>query len=69
MKYEISKPQVNERDGTIKWCEGWDITDSHAGKSFLDDWNDRLRWFIVQTKEQNIREGLIKLGWTPPKAE
>lgn len=36
--------------------------------AFLDDITVILRE-IFNTKEQQIREALIKLGWTPPEGE
>lgn len=32
----------------------------------LTDISDNLTKFVVETREQIIRDGLIRLGWTPP---
>lgn len=58
MKYTISEIEVDKEDGTLKWTEGWD----HGQDNLMDTLYRR----IIQTREDHIREGLIKLGWTPP---
>lgn len=61
-KYEFTIPEVDTKAGTISWAEGWDLTDP----SPYDDFRDHFIRHVCHTREQFIREGLIKLGWTPP---
>lgn len=34
-----------------------------------DDLTQRIAAFLVDTREAQIREALIQLGWTPPPSE
>lgn len=34
-----------------------------------DDWTGKVVRQIINTKEQMVRDALIRLGWTPPKEE
>jgi len=44
-----------------------DINDHIILQSLIDDQKNVISRWVLDTREQGIREALIKLGWTPPK--
>ena len=44
-----------------------DINDHIILQSLIDDQKNVISRWVLVTREQGIREALIKLGWTPPK--
>ena len=44
-----------------------DIKDHIILQSLIDDQKNVISRWVLDTREQGIREALIKLGWTPPK--
>jgi hypothetical protein len=64
-KYGFSGLQVNKGLGTIGWTEGWE----DDGNFVIESWRDQFTKYLISTRDAYVREGLIKLGWTPPPEE
>lgn len=41
--------------------------DRNTGK--VETFTDKAMRFIIDTQEKQVRDSLIELGWTPPRAE
>jgi hypothetical protein len=65
VKYVFTEPRLE--DGVLSWGEGF-VYDSLA-ESVSASWVKELKYTMIDTREQYIREGLIRLGWTPPPEE